>query len=436
VSEFSQEVLYLLLIFGLMVVPRILQRWRVPAPITSFGLGMAAAWLLAGSAADPTVALLASLGISSLFLFAGLEIELSDFVRGRWPLLGHLLLRAATLCVMVIAGVHWFDLRWQVAALLALALVTPSTGFILETLPQLGLDAEEAFWVRLKAIGGELLALLVLFVVLQSESLQGLAVASTALLAMIAGLPLLFLVLGRLVIPYARGSEFSLLVMVGFVAAFATYKLGVYYLVGAFLAGFAARVLRGRLPTLASDTNLHAIQMFASFFVPFYFFHKGMGVPRDAATVEALLLGLLLTVVALPARLALVWGQRRFIKGESGRASLRVAVALSPTLIFTLVLATILRERFALEDRWYGALLVYAGLTTILPSLVLSRPFDLGLTTAVPNPDGHTGPSGVRASTPPDNHPEAAAQDPGPSLSGSEPPPGSAAATAGMQKSS
>lgn len=56
---------------------------------------------------------------------------------------------------------------------------------------------------------------------------------------------------------------------------------------------------------------------------------------------------------------------------------MRVAIALSPTLIFTLVLATILRERVGLTETWYGALLVYAALTTLLPSLILAKPFQL-----------------------------------------------------------
>ena len=52
----------------------------------------------------------------------------------------------------------------------------------------------------------------------------------------------------------------------------------------------------------------------------------------------------------------------------------------SPTLIFTLVLATILRDRFQLPDDWYGGLLVYAALTTLLPSITLAKPFDLDVT--------------------------------------------------------
>jgi len=42
-----------------------------------------------------------------------------------------------------------------------------------------------------------------------------------------------------------------------------------------------------------------------------------------------------------------------------------------PTLTFTPVLAAILRERFDINDTMYGTLLVYAAISTALPS---SRP--------------------------------------------------------------
>jgi Kef-type K+ transport system membrane component KefB len=225
----------------------------------------------------------------------------------------------------------------------------------------------------------ELFALIVLFVVLQSGSLETLAWSTAALTGMIIGVPLLFIWLGSAVIPHARGSEFSLLLMVGVVAAYLTYQLGVYYLVGAFLAGFVAKMLKKRLPMLASDDNLHAIQMFASFFVPFYFFYKGMGVPSGALTQDALILGVAITLVALPFRVSVVWTQRRFIKGETVMSSLRVATALTPTLIFTLVLASILRERYQISDTLYGALLIYAGMSTILPAILMKKPVDFDM---------------------------------------------------------
>ena len=90
--------------------------------------------------------------------------------------------------------------------------------------------------------------------------------------------------------------------------------------------------------------------------------------------------------MALPLRVGSVWLQRRLIKGESALGSLRVAAALTPTLIFTLVLAGILREKFQLPDAVYGGLLIYAGLSTMLPSLVMSRPVDFDLMSGTSEP--------------------------------------------------
>ena len=81
-----------------------------------------------------------------------------------------------------------------------------------------------------------------------------------SLIALLVGLPLLFMALGRWVVPHAPGSEFSLLVMAGVLAAFITYKLGVYYLVGAFvaagglaLAGAGMMALSGPIPAGAKQ---------------------------------------------------------------------------------------------------------------------------------------------------------------------------------------
>ena len=373
----SKELVYLLLIFALLVIPRALQRFSVPAPLTCLAFGIGAMLWLGEGARDPVVGLLSTLGISSLFLFAGLEVDLHDLRRGMWPLLVHLLIRVTTLMGAAWLGWRYAGLQWQAAGLLALALLTPSTGFIMESLSRLGLSDAERFWVSSKAIAGELLALAALFVVLQAGDPAHMALSSLALLAMMVGLPLLFIALGRWVVPHAPGSEFSLLVMVGLLAAYITYSLGVYYLVGAFIAGLVARLLQQRMPLLASHENLHALRLFASFFVPFYFFASGTHVPGEALSWQALGLGLLITVVVLPLRIALVWLQRRAMFGESFRSSLRVSLALSPTLIFTLVLAGIMRERFEVPAMLYGALLLYAALNTLLPSLVFRAPLDV-----------------------------------------------------------
>ncbi|WP_058362806.1 cation:proton antiporter, partial [Xanthomonas translucens] len=373
----SHELIYLLLIFALLVIPRALQRFKLPAPLTCLLFGIVAMLAMGERAHDPVIVLLATLGISSLFLFAGLEVDPKALRRGMWPLLLHLLVRGVTLF-----GVGWLAWRyaalpWQAAGLLALALLTPSTGFIIDSLGRLGLSEEERFWVTSKAIAGELLALAALFVILQAGDPWRMGLSSLALLAMLVGLPLLFVALGRWVAPQAPGSEFSLLVMVGLIAAYITYSLGVYYLVGAFIAGLVARLLRQRMPLLASDENLQAVRLFASFFVPFYFFNAGTKVPTGALSLQALGMGLALTACVLPLRIGILWLQRRLLFGEDARSSLRVSLALAPTLIFTLVLAGILRERFAIADTLFGALLLYAALSTLLPSLLFRMPFDV-----------------------------------------------------------
>jgi Kef-type K+ transport system membrane component KefB len=373
----SRELIYLVLIFGLLVIPRALQRFKIPAPITALMLGVGAMLAFGEETQDPVVVLLSTLGISSLFLFAGLEVDTRQLRQGLGPLLMHLAIRMATLTGVAWLGWAFLGLGWQAAALVALALLTPSTGFILDTLERLGLEREERFWVTSKAIAGELLALAALFFVLLADDPVQLGISTAAMVGLVVGLPLLFVALGRWVMPHAPGSEFSLLVMVGLVAAYVTYKLGVYYLTGAFVAGLAARLLHTRIPRLASDDNLHALRLFATFFVPFYFFHAGTEVSRAALSWEALGMGVALTVVVVPLRIGIVWLQRRLVFGKRGRSNLRVAVALAPTLVFTLVLAHILQSRFAVDDALIGALILYTVINTMLPSLVLHAPFDV-----------------------------------------------------------
>ena len=175
----TSDLAYLGLIFALIVIPRALQRFRLPAPLSSLALGMAATLLLGPGYHDATLVLLATLGISSLFLFAGLEVDVDGLRRGRGPLLVHLAMRSLLLGAVTFGGMRQFGFAWNTSLLLALALLTPSTGFILESLARLGLDDDERYWVTIKAIGAEILALVVVFVVLQSDSATQLEVSTS-----------------------------------------------------------------------------------------------------------------------------------------------------------------------------------------------------------------------------------------------------------------
>jgi Kef-type K+ transport system membrane component KefB len=370
----ASELGYVVLLFALFIVPRYLQRWRLPSAVTSFGLGVVAGLGFGLYQNDATIHLLATFGIVAIFLFAGLEVDLLDLKAGAGHLVRHLAIRMVLLLLMLVALDRLFGLGLRPATLVALALLTPSTGFILDTLTRFGLTSEEQFWIKTKAIGTELLALAILFVVLQSASLERLGLASAALFLIVALLPPIFRLFATRIAPHAPKAEFAFLVMIALVTAYATRTLGVYYLVGAFLVGVAARRFRESLPAMASERMLHAVEVFASFFAPFYFFGAGVELRREALSLTSLALGTAFFVVAVPLRLGSVALLRRWMLGEGFRASARIAIPMLPTLVFTLVLAGILRDSFGVSGPLIGGLIVYAMLTTLIPGFFFGAP--------------------------------------------------------------
>lgn len=368
-----EDILYVLLLFILFVVPRILVRYRLPTAITSLLLGAVAAGFNLFDH-DTTVALLASFGIVALFLFAGLEIDVDELRPGARVLGQHLALWGGALAAGALVVAESFELPPRAAWLYALAILTPSTGFILDSLGQFGLSDGERHWTKSKAIGIELLALGVLFVALQSTSLQQMLLSTLALGALIVIVPATLRFFAVRIAPWAPRSEFAFLLMVAVLCAYATRRLGVYYLVGAFIVGVAARQFREKLPAMSSERMLAAVEAFSSFFVPFYFFKAGTTISTGMLSLEAVAIGLVLTTAFVGLRLALVVGHRHLAFDEPRRRSLRIGVAMLPTLVFALVIGEILRERFALPDPLYGALIVYTIASTVLPGFLLRTP--------------------------------------------------------------
>ena len=368
------ELGYVLLLFVLFVIPRVLQRLGLPTALTSFGIGAAAGLGLGWFVHDPTIQLLSTLGIVSLFLFAGLDIDL-DELRSQWRIiLQHVLVRLTAIALVASAAGHVFRIDTVPAMLVGLALITPSTGFIIDSLGSLGLSDSERFWIRSKAVATELVALGVLFVALQSSSVPGLAISAGVLVAMIVFLPLLFRAFASIIVPHAPRSEFAFLIMVALVCASVTRTLGVYYLVGAFVVGMAADRFRDRLPAIASERMLHAVEAFASFFVPFYFFHAGLELRHEDFQLSSLAIGGLLLAVVIPFRLGMVAVHRALTLRENVRSALRVGLPMLPNLVFGLVVVQILRERFNLPPPLLGALVVYTIGTTVIPKLIMGTP--------------------------------------------------------------
>jgi len=384
----SPELGYVAILFTLFVVPRALQRLGVPAAITSLALGAAAGLGLGILQHDTTIHLLSAFGIAALFLFAGLEVDLRDLRENVGVIAVLLVVKVALL-----AGVAWLAVRVlqldpRPATLLSLALLTPSTGFILDSIGQLGLAPDEQRWIKVKAIATELLALLVLFGSLQSTTIERMGISVAVLAGMIALLPLLFRAFAAFVVPFAPRSEFAFLLMLAVVCAFVTRELGVYYLVGAFVVGMAAQRFRERLPAMASERMVHAVEMFASVFVPFYFFGAGLELRREDLTLGALAYGGAFLLLSLPLRIVSVMALRRFALREGPHEGARIAVAMLPTLVFGLVLAGILRDRFAVAPAIFGGVVLHTIATTVLPSLYFRRTMPDWVEPHAPGPRG------------------------------------------------
>jgi Kef-type K+ transport system membrane component KefB len=370
----GRELDYVLLLFALFVVPRVLQRYRLPGAVTSVGLGALAGLGLGLFVEDPTVHLLATLGIVALFLFAGLDVEFRELREEAMVLGQHMVIRIVALAGVAALAAQLFGLELRAAVLIALALLTPSAGFILDSLVTLQVTERERFWIRSKVVATELLALAVLFVTLQSTTLSRLAVSTVVLVALVALLPAVFRLFARWVVPFAPKSEFAFLLMVAVLAAFGTLRLGVYYLVGAFVVGITAQRFRERLPAIASEQMLHAVEVFATFFIPFYFFRAGLELRGEDFGPAALTIGAAFLATVLPLRLALVALHRWLALKEPIGRSVRVAVPMLPTLVFTLVIAAILRDRFAVAPEVFGGLMIYALLNTLIPGFALRIP--------------------------------------------------------------
>lgn len=375
---------FIALLMALFVVPKMLQRFRIPGAITALLMGFAVS-VIGWFPNDMTIRLFSTLGIVSLFLFAGLEIDGTELRRNVKPLVMYAVIWMVLAVITAVVAGSLLDLPPRASALLSLALVTPSTGFILSTLSTFALTPGERTTVRTYAIGSELIALTALFFILQSTSVQQLIISLAAMAAVVIVIPLAFHIFATLIAPYAPKSEFAFLLLVGIACAYATRLLGVYYLVGAFLVGVAAQRFRAKHPAMTSEKMVDALEAFGSVFIPFYFFHAGTEILAEHISWSAAAVGVLLVTVLVPLRVGVISVHRKIVLKESLGVSRRVGSAMIPTLVFTLVILAILVEQFDLSGTLAGALVFYTIVNTTLPGFLLrGEPVDFEDVEALP----------------------------------------------------
>lgn len=369
--EFSTEIKYVALIFALFVFPRFLIGFGVPYALTNFAMGFLFSFYAIIPYDDSVVSILSTLGIVSLFLFAGLEVDTFQLKRDKKVLIQHLVVLSVMLVLSSYAIHKSFGLDLRSATVFALAVLTPSTGFILDSLELSKLGSEIKHWIRSKAIAAEVLALILMFALIKSSSITELALSLLAMGALIMILPVVFVFFLKRVVPLAPQSEFGFLLITALVAGIVTKSLGAYYLMGAFIVGIIARRFELIQPEFSNKEMLHSLKFFTNFFTPFYFFHAGAVISPDAFSTSALVLGIVLLIVFIPVRVYMILFHRKLSLKENKELSFPVAASLLPNLVFGLVLAGILKTQFSLQQTYFGALIVYTVGSTLLPPILM-----------------------------------------------------------------
>ena len=364
----------LLLISTLFFIPKVMLRLGLPSPVTEMALGVLCGPLALGVVdKDPLLSGLAAMGISALFLFAGLEVEVHEIVQRRRTLIEHLGIQLVLSVAAVATGLG-LGIALAPSVLISLAVMSSSAGFIIPVLEILGLKGDLGSWIRQKAVVSELMAIAGVLVFANTTSTRELLLGFGGILGLIAVVPLAFLLFHRTILWWAPGTEFSFVMIVALLGAYLTHHLGVHYLVGAFTVGLISRryldwCARRNLPVASLVSALSSFRFFSAFFVPFFFFLVGVGLHAGALSSKALLLGIALLIIVGPLRVGSVMLHRRIQLNESWSESWNVALMLGPTLVFSVAVAEILHERFDPPDWIVGGIILYGAATSLLPSL-------------------------------------------------------------------
>ncbi len=375
---------YIILVSAILLIPKLIAVFRVPLGISAFALGFITTNYIGYDSSDELLTVMSQIGITSLFLLAGLEINIKELIEEK-KTLGFFLIQSLGLIFLLgYLFISIFGLSFQSGVILALGIMTPSAGFILHSLSNLNLKSEEERWVRIKALSFEISAIIVMFLTLQSGSWGNLGFSVLMLLSCIVLLPLIFLFFFKFIAPLAPKTEMSFLVIAALIAGIFTKEIGAYYLVGAFIAGIVANEFKYLINAKTVERLEPSLEVFVSFFVPFYFFSAGMKLDQSYFSLQAIALGLLLLAIFIPIRIGSVYASVAMNLRNFWHDRSRLALPLMPTLVFGLVMAGVLKEEFSADKTLVGGLIVYTIFATLVPTLFLRSKSKIDVDTPSP----------------------------------------------------
>lgn len=381
---------FILLVVGLFVIPRLFERLKIPGPITEFFLGVVVAFWIPGLISEQLIDVFAIIGVVTVFLFAGMEVDL-DFLREnakmlRLSVLSHVFLFVfitlvlysvgrAGLLESIFPGIGGLSL---VAALLsAVVLLTPSSGFIVSMLNTSSVKAGWQSVIKAKALSAEIMGIAVLTIFLNVGDLAYLGIVLVSVSALILLLPFALRFFYQLLKIRMGNIKFSFFFVIALASAFVTEMLGLHYIVGAFVAGvfifqFMERLVEEkRVSKTLSNQLMEAMNFLSVLFVPFYFFSVGLDMRPGYFSWPIVSIAFGLCVVVSILRVFSVSGLQAFHFG-SFRQQFKAASALLPTLMFGFIVAELLLDKGFITQQIFAVLIWYAIFTSITSVFVKS----------------------------------------------------------------
>jgi len=371
--SFTQEVEYLFLFSAVLILPKIIKRFRIPIGITCIFLGLLCSFFWKSFNDDQLLLLLSRLGITSLFLFAGMEVEMEELKENKGPISKHLALNLLMIGFVSAFIGYFFHLDLRPAIILTIGLMTPSAGFILDSISDFKLTKSHQYWIKSKSISEEILSVFILFFAMQSHDANQLIISIFILVGLLTFLPILFKVYVRYVAPYAPKSEVAFLIILALVCGVITKKIGTYYLVGAFIVGLIAGRFKHFMGKVEGINIFNALSIFFGIFIPFYFFKAGLGFSSDHLNKEGFFVGLGFILILIPIRfLFILYTQKKFVDNRVYKPW-KISLSLMPNLIFGLVISSILTERYNVDSSIIAGLFIYTIFTSILPTFSFKK---------------------------------------------------------------
>ena len=374
----------MLLMVGLFFIPKLLQRFHIPGPVTEFALGIFVVLFLPQFVTADMVQIVTVfglIGVITIFLFAGMEVDFPFIEKHKKQIILGVVAQIALVWLLALAVYNYSLTGWPLigdlgpinALLVALVLVTPSAGFIISNLQSSdGIAQHHKAHHSTRAISAEIVAILLLVLFLELNDPLQLLIIIVALAAVIGLLPIVLNWLYMKLLRKLVNVEFSFFFVIALITAVITEMLGLHFIVGAFVAGLVISKFIEYLVEESHVTNAHSERMFhgmnflATLFIPFFFFSVGLDFQRSFFQWQIILAAFVVFLVVSIVRI-LMFSTLQTLRTKRFKNELRMSTALLPTLLFTFIIADLLFKANRISGTLFALLIWYAVFTSLTP---------------------------------------------------------------------